>query len=177
MNSKLIIITFTGLATIGGLFLFSSNQKPEQQSASITEKIDTPTTSPSKTYAPKPKIGSPTTATPLPSQTPTSTPTAIPLPTLSSTPTTTPVPTISTTPFFTPTPTPTPKQFQQSAKININTADKQELEKITGVGPVIAQRIIDYRQTNGPFQTIEEIKEVNGIGDIKFEKMKNEITI
>jgi len=51
------------------------------------------------------------------------------------------------------------------------------LEKITGVGPVIAQRIIDYRQANGPFQIIEDIKKVNGIGDKTFEKMKAEITI
>lgn len=95
-------------------------------------------------------------------------------------PTTVPLPSILQTPVFTSTPittlSPIPAS-EQSIKININTADKKELEKITGVGPVIAQRIIDYRQTNGPFQKIEDIKKVSGIGDVKFEKMKNEITI
>ncbi len=63
------------------------------------------------------------------------------------------------------------------AKININTASYEELQKITGVGPTIAQRIIDYRQANGPFQTIEDIEKVKGIGDVTFNKMKDQITI
>jgi len=42
---------------------------------------------------------------------------------------------------------------------------------------VIAQRIIDYRDTNGPFEKIEDIKNVSGIGDVTFEKMRNEITV
>lgn len=70
-----------------------------------------------------------------------------------------------------PTPTPSPE------KININTADLEELDKITGVGPIIGQKIIKYREANNGFQNIEEIKNVSGIADAKFEKMKNEITI
>ncbi len=62
-------------------------------------------------------------------------------------------------------------------KININTADKEELEKIKGVGPVIAQRIIDYRSSNGPFQALEDLKKVKGIGDKTFLKMEKEITL
>lgn len=62
-------------------------------------------------------------------------------------------------------------------KININTADAGSLDKITGVGPAIAQRIIDYRSQYGNFSTIEDIKKVKGIGDATFEKMKDEITI
>ena len=65
----------------------------------------------------------------------------------------------------------------QSGKININTAGYEELQEITGVGPVIAQRIIDYREENGSFQHIEDIKNVNGIGEVKFEKMKDEIEV
>ncbi|MEX2054532.1 MAG: lamin tail domain-containing protein [Candidatus Colwellbacteria bacterium] len=61
--------------------------------------------------------------------------------------------------------------------ININTASLDDLQEITGVGPVIAQRIIDYREANGFFASIEEIKEVDGIGDVTFEEMKDEITI
>ena len=63
------------------------------------------------------------------------------------------------------------------AKININTAGSSELEDITGVGPVIAGRIIDYRVQNGPFQNLEDIKNVSGIGEATFKKMKDEITI
>lgn len=63
------------------------------------------------------------------------------------------------------------------AKININTASREELQKITGVGHIIAQHIIDYRNQNGPFRTIEDIKNVSGIGEAKFQKMKDEITV
>jgi competence ComEA-like helix-hairpin-helix protein len=64
-----------------------------------------------------------------------------------------------------------------STKININTATLIELDRISEVGPVIAQRIVDYRAANGPFQKIEDIKKVQGIGDKNFEKMKDEITV
>ncbi|HXF44424.1 MAG TPA: helix-hairpin-helix domain-containing protein [Candidatus Paceibacterota bacterium] len=62
-------------------------------------------------------------------------------------------------------------------KININTAGLVELQGITGVGPIIAQRILDYRTTNGPFRKIEDLKNVRGIGDTNFEKMRDEISI
>ncbi len=62
-------------------------------------------------------------------------------------------------------------------KININTAGYEELQKITGVGPVIAQRIVDYRNVNGPFLRIEDVGNVKGIGDVTFKKMQDEITI
>lgn len=61
--------------------------------------------------------------------------------------------------------------------ININTADQKELEKIKGVGPSIAGRIIEYRENNGAFKSIDEIKKVRGIGDKTFEKMKDQITV
>lgn len=61
--------------------------------------------------------------------------------------------------------------------ININTATKQELESLPGIGPTLAQRIIDYREKNGYFQTIEDIKKVSGIGDKKFEAIKDLITV
>ncbi len=64
------------------------------------------------------------------------------------------------------------------ATVNINTASLAELDEgITGVGPAIAGKIIDYRNTNGPFKTIEEIKNVSGIGDVTFLKMKDQITV
>lgn len=67
--------------------------------------------------------------------------------------------------------------FAQGDLININTADEIELQKIRGVGKVIAGRIIEYRTNNGAFQSIEEIKKVRGIGDKTFEKMKDTITV
>lgn len=64
-----------------------------------------------------------------------------------------------------------------SGLININLADIDELKKITGIGDVKAQGIIDYREKNGGFKSIEEIKSVDGIGEKTFEKIKEEITL
>ena len=61
--------------------------------------------------------------------------------------------------------------------ININTADETELQKIKGVGSAIAKRIIDFREQNGNFESIEDIKKVRGIGEKTFEKMKDSITV
>lgn len=65
----------------------------------------------------------------------------------------------------------------ENDKININTASLQELDSLPGIGPVTAQRIIDYRNKNGPFKSIDEIKNVNRIGDKIFEQIKDKITI
>ncbi len=61
--------------------------------------------------------------------------------------------------------------------ININTASNKELEALPGVGPVIAQRIVDYRQKYGGFKRKEEILKISGIGPKKFEGIKDKITI
>lgn len=61
--------------------------------------------------------------------------------------------------------------------IRINTASLEDLDLLNGVGPSIAQRIIDYRTENGGFKSIEEIKLVPGIGDKMFEKIKNDIQL
>lgn len=61
--------------------------------------------------------------------------------------------------------------------ININSADINELKKITGIGDVKAQSIINYREKNGGFKSIDEIKNVDGIGEKTFEKIKEEIIL
>lgn len=61
--------------------------------------------------------------------------------------------------------------------VNINTATQTELETLTGIGPSTALKIIKYREENGKFKNIEEIKNVSGIGDSKFEAIKDEICV
>lgn len=61
--------------------------------------------------------------------------------------------------------------------ININTATLDELDSLPGIGPTIAQRIIDYREENGPFQQIEDIMNVSGVGPSTFDQIKDLITV
>lgn len=61
--------------------------------------------------------------------------------------------------------------------ININSASLSDLQKINGIGAVKAQSIIDYREKSGGFKSIEDIKNVDGIGDKTFEKIKDKISI
>ena len=70
-----------------------------------------------------------------------------------------------------------PYRFETAGKININTADSSSLQEIPGVGPSTAEKIIQYRESNGKFQSIEDIKNVSGIGDKTFEKMKDKICV
>lgn len=67
--------------------------------------------------------------------------------------------------------------FVSASLVNINTADQAELENLTGVGPVIAGRIVEYRNTVGAFKMVEELKNVKGIGEATFAKLKREVTI
>ena len=62
-------------------------------------------------------------------------------------------------------------------QININTATESELDSLPGIGPSIANKIIVYRNSNGKFKSIEEIKNVSGIGDAKYENIKDFIFI
>ena len=64
-----------------------------------------------------------------------------------------------------------------SSKININKASQTELETIPGIGPSTALKIINYRKENGKFNSIEDIKNISGIGDSKFEQIKEYISI
>lgn len=66
---------------------------------------------------------------------------------------------------------------ENSEKVNINKATQTELETLPGIGPSIASKIISYREENGNFSNIEEIKNVSGIGDAKFENIQNLICV
>ena len=61
--------------------------------------------------------------------------------------------------------------------ININKADELELQRLQGIGPSLASKIIDYRNNNGNFASIEDIKKVSGIGDSIFENIKENIYV
>lgn len=69
------------------------------------------------------------------------------------------------------------EKTSKQTKININTATQEELDSLPGIGPSTATKILDYRKQNGKFKAIEEIKEVSGIGESKYEKIKDQITV
>lgn len=71
-----------------------------------------------------------------------------------------------------------PSSVQRSSdfRVNINTADAAALETLPGIGPKLAQRILDYRAAHGPFARIQDIMEVSGIGQATFEELDDQIT-
>ena len=63
------------------------------------------------------------------------------------------------------------------SRININTATAKELQTLRGIGPTMAQRIVEYRQTSGRFATVEELTHVKGIGEKTLEKIRDSIAV
>jgi competence protein ComEA len=61
--------------------------------------------------------------------------------------------------------------------INLNTATVAELDTLPGVGPVLAQRIVDHRNRTGGFRSVEELRKVEGVGDARFEQLKDLVTV
>ncbi len=66
---------------------------------------------------------------------------------------------------------------QEVPKVDLNRADQEELESLPGVGPYLAAQILDYREKLGPFQRVEDLMNVRGIGEKKFQQLKDLVTV
>jgi competence protein ComEA len=64
-----------------------------------------------------------------------------------------------------------------SGKVAVNRADSEELQRLPGVGPVLAERIIDHREANGPFRTVEDLLDVPGIGEGRLAQIRDLVEI
>jgi competence protein ComEA len=71
----------------------------------------------------------------------------------------------------------TASRLAPDAPVDINSASQQALESLPGIGPVLAQRIIAYREANGPFATVEDLQKVDGVGEDTFEKLRELVTV
>ncbi len=71
-------------------------------------------------------------------------------------------------------PAPAPSQ---AGLVNINTAPASELETLPGIGPALAARIVEHREANGPFSSVEEITDVPGIGQTRMEALREAVTL
>ncbi len=70
-----------------------------------------------------------------------------------------------------------PPADKPAATVNINSASAAQLDELPGIGPKVAQRIVEYRQKNGPFRKVEELMNVKGIGEKSFLKLKPQLSV
>ncbi len=70
-----------------------------------------------------------------------------------------------------------PQSEKPAAIVNLNTATASELEALPGIGPKMAQRIVEYREKNGVFKKVEDLMNVKGIGEKNFLKLKSNLTV
>ena len=61
--------------------------------------------------------------------------------------------------------------------VNVNTAAAEELERLPGIGPVLARSIVEYREEHGAFRTVDELMNVSGVGQAKLDAIRNDITL
>lgn len=72
---------------------------------------------------------------------------------------------------------PTEVKASAQAPVNLNQASSEELIVLKGIGPKMAERIIAYRKEHGPFKTVDQLVQVKGIGNAKFQKLKDQVTV
>jgi len=65
----------------------------------------------------------------------------------------------------------------EAEPVDINAATAEELEELMGIGPALAQAIVDYREEHGPFASVDELLEVSGIGETRLDNIRNDVTI
>lgn len=68
-------------------------------------------------------------------------------------------------------------QGQPSVMVNVNKATLEELITVRGIGPVMAKRIVEYRDKNGMFKSIDDLTQVQGIGGNKLQRIKDQVTV
>lgn len=64
-----------------------------------------------------------------------------------------------------------------NVNVNVNTASAEELQTVRGIGPSLAERIVEYRNQNGKFQKVEDLVNIRGIGEAKFQKIKTQVSV
>jgi competence protein ComEA len=74
-------------------------------------------------------------------------------------------------------PAPATAPGQPTVPVNLNTATLEQLDTLSGVGPVTAQKILDYRDEHGGFGSVEELGEVPGIGDVRLASLREQVTV
>lgn len=72
---------------------------------------------------------------------------------------------------------PTPRPATVKARLDVNRATAQEFDQLPGIGPALAQRILDYRRSHGPFTAVEDLSLVKGIGSKKLDRLRGLVTI
>lgn len=72
---------------------------------------------------------------------------------------------------------PAEKASAAETLVSINRADASDLERVKGIGPMLAQRIVQYREDQGRFERLEDLVNVPGIGQAKFERLKSQVTL
>jgi competence protein ComEA len=70
-----------------------------------------------------------------------------------------------------------PAKPRRSERLDLNRATEQDLEALPGIGPVLAERVVEYRQTSGPFRRVEDLRAVKGIGKKKFDRIRSLVSV